>query len=247
MHHSTIGWRNFIYPGFRRWRAHSTSPKWWQGCSLRGEHYWTMQPSDSWSRDMVRCRCVSWSKPCFTTRVCSSRWCYAADLLRSHWARNDTFECQSIWSCLEYAETHRSWIAGSTPKSSSGLTWRTVVGRFLPCKPRGQPCRCQWSLKASVSQLASNRTELDGKWSNMWGPNNGQSGRPAFGFWGCRGLSLDVVRPAIIRPCFSVFFRVFDRELARPNHAHRDRIGSKESLFGYRTEIRRSETKLRIC
>jgi hypothetical protein len=69
---------------------------------------------------------------------------------------------------------------------------------------------------------------------------------PAFGFWGCRGLSLDVVRP-VIRPCFSVFFCVFDRELARPNHAHRDRIGSKESLFGYRTEIRRSETKLRIC
>ena len=27
---------------------------------------------------------------------------------------------------------------------------------------------------------------------------------PAFGFWGCRGLSLDAVRP-VIRPCFSVF------------------------------------------
>ena len=37
--------------------------------------------------------------------------------------------------------------------------------------------------------------------------------------WGCRGLSLDVVTPAIIRPCFSMFFCVFDRELARPNHA----------------------------
>ena len=171
MHPSTIGWRNFIYPGFCRRQAHSTSPQWWQGCSLRRESYWTMQPSDSWSRDMVRCRCVSWSKPCVTTRVCSSRWCYAADLLRSHWTRNDTFLCQSIWSCLEHAETHRAWNAGSTPKSSSGLTWRTVVGRSLPGKARGQPCRCQWSLKASVSHLASNRTELDGKWSNMWGPN----------------------------------------------------------------------------
>ena len=112
----------------------------------------------------------------FATRLFLPSWCYAADFLWFDWERSDALECKSIWSCLEHSQAHCPWIEGSTPKSSSGFAWWTVVGGSLPCKPRSQPCRCHWNSQASASHLGLEQTELDLK---SWGPRGRTPSRKA--------------------------------------------------------------------
>ena len=108
-----------IYPGFcQRW-SHSTSQKWWLCRGLRIEQSWTMQHFNSWSRHMVRW-CGTWQRPCVATRLCLSRWDFAADFLWFYWGRSDALERTSVWSCLGYSEAHRARIESSTPKSLVG-------------------------------------------------------------------------------------------------------------------------------